>query len=131
ENREPRESRLIDLEDEPLEQLLVAPDRESVFPVVIGAVPGMTGGEVAVGHGGWSVGRVVGWSGGRVDTPILRFRLLFGSMASRPLVGFLQAMQPKQNDDSTVGNKVPSHFDAQPRSRSCPRFFPAGSTGTN
>jgi hypothetical protein len=50
---EPGEAGLVDLQDQPLEQLGVAPQREAVFAVVIGAVPLVAGRDITVGgHGG-------------------------------------------------------------------------------
>ncbi len=45
---EPGEPRLVDFEHEALEQDVVGAGRESVFPLVIGPVQGMAGGDLAV-----------------------------------------------------------------------------------
>ncbi len=52
EDREPGEARLVDLEHQPLEQLVVPAERETVLGVVIWAVPFVAGCEVAVARHG-------------------------------------------------------------------------------
>jgi hypothetical protein len=64
ENREPRETGLVDLEHQPLEQLGVTGKRKSVFGVVIRAVPLVAGSDVAVGRHG-QAGRRAGGPAGR------------------------------------------------------------------
>jgi hypothetical protein len=56
EDGEPGEPRLVDLQDEPLEQLRVGGEREAVLAVVIRTMPLVAGGDVAVGGHGWSPG---------------------------------------------------------------------------
>jgi len=51
-DREPREPRLVDLEHEAFEQRVVGAQREPVFAVVVGAVPGVSGSDAAVAHAG-------------------------------------------------------------------------------
>jgi hypothetical protein len=48
EDGEPGQAGLVDLQDQPLEQLGVAPQREAVLAVVIGPVPFVAGSDVAV-----------------------------------------------------------------------------------
>ena len=64
EDGEPRQPRLVDLQDEALEELGLLPAREAVLAVVVGAVEGVAGGvrAVGMGHGGdapraWGLGR--------------------------------------------------------------------------
>ena len=49
-HRQPGQSRLVDLEDQPLEQHRLVLGRETVFGLVVRAVPGMSRREVAVGR---------------------------------------------------------------------------------
>lgn len=56
EDREPGESRLVDLQNQPLKQIGVAREGEAVLVGVIGTVPFVGGGEIAVGgHFGFLV----------------------------------------------------------------------------
>src|SRR5690606_5523954 len=50
EDRQPREARLVDLEDQPLEELVVAADRESVLAVVIRPVVRVAFRGLAIAH---------------------------------------------------------------------------------
>lgn len=54
-DREPGEPRLVDLEREPLEEGRVAPDRESVLPIVVLAVERLSRREVAIAGGDRSI----------------------------------------------------------------------------
>src|SRR6185369_6223722 len=52
EDRQPGQPGLIDLEHEPLEQLVIVTKRKAIFAIVIRPVKWMAGGNVAVGHVG-------------------------------------------------------------------------------
>ena len=66
EDREPGEAGLVDLQHQSLEQLGVAREREAVLLVVIGPVPFVAGGDVAVGdrHSAAGYGRTRQIAGG-------------------------------------------------------------------
>ena len=51
EDGEPGKARLVDLQDQPLEERGIVPQREAVLPVVVGPMPFMSGGGIAVGLG--------------------------------------------------------------------------------